>query len=32
MNLGDKPFDITTGLHSYWDISSLKNIKIEGFY
>lgn len=29
-NLGDKPFDITTGLHSYWDISSLKNMKIEG--
>ena len=30
VNKGDKPFDITTGLHTYWDISSLKNIKIEG--
>ena len=26
-NLGDKPFDITTALHNYWDISSLANIK-----
>lgn len=30
MNYGDKPFDITMGMHTYFDISSLKNIQIEG--
>ena len=29
-NKGDKPFDITTALHSYWDISSISNIEIQG--
>ena len=30
INKGDKPFDITLGLHNYFDISSLKNLKISG--
>ena len=29
-NFGDKPFDVTLGFHNYFDVSSLKNIKIEG--
>jgi glucose-6-phosphate 1-epimerase len=29
-NEGDKPFDITLGMHNYFDISSLKNVRIEG--
>jgi D-hexose-6-phosphate mutarotase len=30
MNEGDKPFDVTLGLHSYIDVSSLKNVVIKG--
>jgi len=30
INLGDKPYDCTLGLHNYFDISSLKNVKISG--
>ena len=30
MNKGDKPFDITMGLHNYFDVSSLKNVVISG--
>ena len=30
MNRGEKPFDITMGLHNYFDISSLKNVVISG--
>jgi glucose-6-phosphate 1-epimerase len=30
INLDSKPFDITTGLHNYFDVSSLKNIVISG--
>ena len=30
MNKGDKTFDITMGLHNYFDISSLKNVVISG--
>jgi len=30
VNLGDKPYDCTLGLHNYFDISSLKNVKITG--
>lgn len=30
MNLGEEPFDITLGMHTYFDISSLKNVKIVG--
>ena len=30
MNLGDKPYDYTMGLHNYFDVSSLKNVVIEG--
>jgi len=30
INLEDKPFDVTLGLHTYLDVSSLKNIKISG--
>jgi len=30
VNLGDKPYDATLGLHNYFDISSLKNVKISG--
>lgn len=30
INKGDKPFDITLGMHTYFDISSLKNVKVSG--
>lgn len=30
INLGDKPFDITMGMHTYFDVSSVKNIVING--
>jgi glucose-6-phosphate 1-epimerase len=30
MNKGDKPYTITTGLHSYLDVSSLGNVQISG--
>eukprot|EP01038_Epipyxis_sp_PR26KG_P011498 gene11498-15402_t len=30
VNKGEKPFDITTGLHTYFDVSSLKNVVISG--
>lgn len=30
INLGDKPFDITLGMHTYFDVSSVKNIVING--
>lgn len=30
MNKGDKPFDVTLGMHTYFDVSSLKNVKIVG--
>jgi len=30
INKGDKPFDATLGLHNYFDVSSLKNVKITG--
>lgn len=30
INLGDKPFDITIGMHNYFDVSSLKNDIISG--
>ena len=30
INLGEKPFDITLGLHNYYDISSLKNVVVSG--
>ena len=29
-NNGDKPFDITMGMHNYFDVSSLSNILISG--
>ena len=29
-NYGEKSFDVTLGMHTYFDISSLKNIQIEG--
>jgi len=30
VNTGDKPFDFTAALHSYWSISGISNIKIAG--
>jgi len=30
INEGDKPFDVTLGLHNYFDVSSLKNVVISG--
>jgi len=30
INLGDKPYDATLGLHNYFDVSSLKNVVISG--
>jgi glucose-6-phosphate 1-epimerase len=30
MNKGEKPFDVTLGMHNYFDVSSLKNIVISG--
>jgi len=30
INEGDKPFDVTLGLHTYIDVSSLKNVVIKG--
>jgi D-hexose-6-phosphate mutarotase len=30
INLGDKPFDITLGMHTYFDVSSLSNVVISG--
>ena len=30
MNLGDKPFDVTLGMHTYYDVSSLQNVVISG--
>lgn len=30
INLSDKPFDVTLGMHTYFDVSSLKNVKITG--
>lgn len=30
INLDEKPFDVTLGLHNYFDISSLKNVVING--
>ena len=30
VNKGDAPFDITMGLHNYFDISSLKNVVVSG--
>ena len=30
INLGKEPFDITLGLHTYLDVSSLKNVLISG--
>ena len=30
MNKGDAPFDVTMGLHNYFDISSLKNVVVSG--
>ena len=30
INLGDKPFDITMGMHTDFDVSSVKNIVING--
>ena len=27
-NTGDKPFDFTAALHTYWSVSGIKNIKI----
>jgi D-hexose-6-phosphate mutarotase len=30
MNKGTAPFDITMGLHNYFDVSSLKNVVISG--
>jgi glucose-6-phosphate 1-epimerase len=30
INLDDKPFDVTLGMHTYFDISSLKNVVISG--
>jgi len=30
LNLGDKPYEATLGLHNYFDISSLSNIVISG--
>jgi len=32
INLGEKPFDVTLGMHTYFDISSLKNVKITGAF
>jgi len=29
-NFDDKPFDITLGMHNYFDVSSLKNVVISG--
>lgn len=30
INLDDQPFDVTLGLHTYYDVSSLKNVAIDG--
>lgn len=30
VNKGDKPFDVTLGMHTYFDVSSVKNIVISG--
>lgn len=30
INKGTKPFDITLGMHTYFDVSSLKNVVITG--
>ena len=30
INLDDKPFDITLGMHTYFDVSSLSNVVISG--
>jgi D-hexose-6-phosphate mutarotase len=30
VNEGDEPFDYTLGMHTYFDVSSLKNVKISG--
>lgn len=32
INEGSEPFDITLGLHTYFDVSSLKNVVIEGAF
>jgi len=32
INLGEKPFDVTLGMHTYFDVSSLKNVKITGAF
>ena len=30
LNKGDKPYEATLGLHTYFDVSSVKNVKITG--
>jgi len=32
INKGEKPFDVTLGLHNYFDISSLKNVVVSGAF
>lgn len=32
INEGSEPFDITLGMHTYFDVSSLKNVVIEGAF
>lgn len=32
INLDDKPFDVTLGMHNYFDVSSLKNVVVSGAF